>query len=173
VRELANLCAALAVQTGSSGRVTLSDFEAVWRRQHGDEAPPPRAGVPGRGHLGAWVLEQARAHDFNLIEAARRLRREERAGRPAPLTERSALSYYVTGEILRALAANGGDAGAAARSVAGDAASERRVAARVARLIDALRECRGDAAAARRHFTKLPAEYESALEQAIQRVARG
>jgi two-component system nitrogen regulation response regulator GlnG len=75
VRELTNLCAALAVQTRGNGRVTLADLEAVWRRQHGEEPAPWRAGAAAasRGRLGEWALEQARAQRFNLIEAARQL----------------------------------------------------------------------------------------------------
>jgi transcriptional regulator with GAF, ATPase, and Fis domain len=169
VRELANLCAALAVQTRGSGRVTCADVGAVWRRQHGAEPAPAQAHGAGRGHLGAWALEKARAHRFNLVEAARGLRREERAGRPVPLSERSALSYYVTGEILRALAASSGDPGAAARAVAGSEELVPRIAARVGRLIEALRACDGDMAAARRRFAKLPDEYDSALKTAIER----
>jgi transcriptional regulator with GAF, ATPase, and Fis domain len=176
VRELANLCAALAVQTRASGRVTLADLEAVWRRQHGDGPAPWRAAAAAagasRGRLGEWALEQARAQRFNLIEAARQLQRRKRAGQTVPITERSALSYYVAGEILRALAENGGDAAAAARRVAGGDELLARVTPRVVRLIEALRACRGDLAAARRRFAKLPAEYETVLERAIDGMAQ-
>ena len=175
VRELANLCAALAVETRGSGRVTLADLEAVWRRQHGAAEPVPwraSGAVAGRGRLGEWVLGQARAQRFNLVEVARRLRRSQRAGQTVPLIERSALSYYVAGEILRALAEGDGDAGAAARRVAGDEDLLGRVTPRVTRLIEALRACRGDLAAARRRFAKLPAEYEPMLERAIERIAQ-
>jgi transcriptional regulator with GAF, ATPase, and Fis domain len=176
VRELANLCAALAVQTGGCGRVTLADLEVVWRRQHGGEPVPWRAGAAateaGRGRLGEWVLEQARAQRFNLIEAARQLQRRKRAGQAVPVTERSALSYYVTGEILRALAESGGDAEAAALQVAGGEELRGRVASRVTRLLESLRACRGDLAAARRRFAKLPAGYEPMLERMIERTAQ-
>ena len=173
VRELANLCGALAVQTRGSGRVTLADFESVWRRQHGDEPAPWRAGAAAarRGRLGEWALDQARAHRFNLIEAARQLQRRKRAGQTVPITERSALSYYVAGEILRALAESDGDPEAAARRVAGGDELIARVTPRVARLIEALRACRGDLAAARRRFAKLPTEYAAVLERAIGRMA--
>jgi transcriptional regulator with AAA-type ATPase domain len=173
VRELANLCAALAVQTRGSGRVTLADLEAVWRRQHGEEPAPWRsdgAAAAGRGRLGEWVLQQVRAERFNLVETARRLLRCRRAGERVPLTERSALSYYVAGEILRALAESAGDAEAAARHVAGGAPLAH-VTPRVTRLIEALRACRGDLAAARRRFAKLPAEYETLLERAVLKAA--
>ena len=171
VRELANLCAALAVQTGGEGRVTIADLEAVWRRQHGGTPAPWSAGGAkgaARGRLGPWVLEQARAARFNLIEAARQLERRRRAGQAVPITERSALSYYVAGEILRALAESG-DPGEAARRVAGGDELLDRVTPRVARMIETLRACRGDRAAARRHFAKLPAEYADLLERAIER----
>ena len=166
VRELANTCAALAVHASPNGRVTLADLERVWRRQHGG-APPWReapAATP-RGRLGAWVLAQARAHRFNLIEAARRLQREKRAGRDVPISERSALTYYLTGEILEALVAERGDVEAAARAIASDDELVPRAAARVRRVVAALHD--GGVAAARRRFTKLPAGYERALDQAL------
>jgi transcriptional regulator with GAF, ATPase, and Fis domain len=166
VRELANLCAALDVQTRGRGRVALDDLEKVWRRQHGGEEPPWRTPGRSRGRLGEWVLEQARAHRFNLVEVARQLRRRQRAGQPTPLTERSAVSYYVTGEILRALAEAAGDADSAARAIAADEELLPRVAARVGKVVAALRSCRGDPLRARRRFGKLPSGYEEALERA-------
>ena len=171
VRELANLCAAVAVQTRGGGRVTIADLEAVWRRQHAGTPVPWRAGAAdaGRGRLGEWALEQARAARFNLIEAARQLQRRKRAGQAVPITERSALSYYVAGEILRALAESG-DPGEAARRVAGGDDLLDRVTPRVSRMIETLRACRGDRAATRRRFAKLPAEYVDLLERAIERV---
>ena len=175
VRELANLCAALAVQTRGGGRVTLADLDAVWRRQHGEEPAPWRAAgaaaAASRGRLGEWALQQVRAERFNLVETARRLQRCKRAGDRVPVTERSALSYYVAGEILRALTESGGDAGAAARQVAGSAQLLARVTPRVTRLIEALRACRGDVAIARRRFAKLPAEYGTLLERAVRQAA--
>jgi len=171
VRELANFCTALAVETGGRGVVTLEDLEAVWRRQHGEEPAPWHGGAADRGRLGEWVLEQARAQRFNLIEAARQIQRRKRAGQPAPLTERSALSYYVTGEILRALAESEFDAAAAARRVAGDEDLLARVTPRVTKVVEALRACRGNPAAARRRFAKLPAGYEPVLERTIELMA--
>jgi transcriptional regulator with GAF, ATPase, and Fis domain len=169
VREVGNFCAGLAVRATERGRVTLDDVAAVWHRQHPDEPAPWRDG-PGaapRGHLGEWVLAQARASRFNLIETARQLAKRKRAGQKIPLTERSALSYYVTGEVLRALAEHGGDANAATRAVAGDEDHEPRVAPRVAKVLEALRASRGDAARAKRSFGKLPAGYEAVLERAL------
>ena len=64
----------------------MDDLEQVWKRQHAG-APPPWSGAPraAQGQLGDWVLEQARAARFNLIEAARELGRRKRAGRRVPL----------------------------------------------------------------------------------------
>jgi hypothetical protein len=148
--------------------VGLEDLEQVWRRQYG-EAPPWAGGAaaPSRARLGIWALEQARASRFNLIEAARRLAKDKRAGRPVPIAERSALAYYVTGEILRALVDAGGDAAAAARSLAGDPDLEPRVASRVQRVVEALRASES-AASARRRFGKLPGEYAAAVERALE-----
>jgi len=167
VRELANICATLAVRSGDRGRVGLDDLEVVWRRQHPGEPVPWQGGTGApRGRLGDWVLERARESRFNLIEASRQLRRRKRAGQPAPLTERSALSYYVTGEILKALVDAGGDADAAARAIAGDEDLVPRVAARVSKIIDVLRAADGDRATMRRRFGKLPSGYETVLERA-------
>ncbi|HEY2955608.1 MAG TPA: sigma-54 dependent transcriptional regulator [Candidatus Eisenbacteria bacterium] len=171
VRELANFCTALAVETAGRGTVTLEDLEAVWRRQHGEEPAPWHGAAADRGRLGEWVLEQARAQRFNLIEAARQIQRRKRGGQPAPLSERSALSYYVTGEILRALAESECDTDAAARRVAGDEELLARVTPRVAKVVEALLACRGDAALARRRFAKLPAGYEPALERTMELLA--
>ena len=167
LRELSNLCAALTVRCREDGHVALEDLAHVWKRQHPGE-PAPWSGGSGEppGRLGSWVLEQARAARFNLIELARDLQRRKRAGRRVPLTERSALSYYVSGEILRALAEAGGDAEAAARAVAGDPALEARVLSRVHRVCELLRASSGGPETLRRRFGKLPAGYEDALESA-------
>ena len=167
VRELGNLCAGLAVRARATGHVTLDELEQVWRRQHHDEEPPwQSAPAVARGRLGDWVLEHARAARFNLIEVARLLKRRKRAGHIVPLTERSALSYYLTGEILCALAEAGGDTDAAARALAGDEDLIPRVEGRVRKIWDTLRTAEGDATALRRHFAKLPAGYEAPLRRA-------
>ncbi len=166
VRELANLCAALAVQALGTGHIVLDDLERVWRRQHGDaERPWHGAARAPRGHLGSWVLEHARGARFNLIEASRQLQRRKRAGQAPPITERSALTYYVTGEILRALVESNGDVEAAARSVAEDPELVARVAPRVRKVVEMLRAGRGDDQVCRR-FSKLPADYQDTLERA-------
>jgi transcriptional regulator with GAF, ATPase, and Fis domain len=174
VRELANLCAGIAVRARGIGHVTLEVLEQVWRRQHPGEEIPWRtgAGAPQRGRTGDWVLEHLRAARFNLVEAARLLQRRKRAGQPVPLAERSALSYYLTGEILSALVHCRGDAAAAARELAGDEDLAPRVVARVRKVCDALRGARGEPAALRRRFAKLPAGYEAALEGAAELVRR-
>jgi len=169
VRELANLCAAFTVRCQSSGHVTLEDLDAVWTRQHPGVEPPWR-GAP-RGQLGSWVLEQARAARFNLVEATRTLLRKKRAGQRVPITERSALAYYLTGEILKALAAADGDLEAAARSIAGDEDPEPRVLPRVKKVWEVLGRA-SDAAGLERSFGKLPAGYEDALARA-HALARG
>jgi transcriptional regulator with GAF, ATPase, and Fis domain len=167
VRELANLCAGLAVRARDDGRVTLEVLEHVWRRQHAGEEPPWRGNGPAvSGRIGDWVVEQARAARFNLIEAARLLQRRKRAGNSVPLAERSALAYYLTGEILEALVRSGGDAEAAARSLAGDEDLTHRIAPRVRKVQEVLHAARGDGATLRRRFAKLPAGYEAALERA-------
>jgi DNA-binding NtrC family response regulator len=167
VRELANLCAALAVRGRQDGAIGLDELAAVWRRQHPGETPP-WTGAPSvaRDHLGGWVLEQARAARFNLVEAARQLARRKQRGQAVPLTERSALTYYLTGEILRALAECEGDEAGAARQLAGDDDLAARIAARVRKVADVVREARGDARGLKRTFAKLPAGYEAALEDA-------
>jgi transcriptional regulator with GAF, ATPase, and Fis domain len=172
VRELGNLVAGLAVRARDRSRVELEDLDQVWRRQHPSEEPPWSAPpeVP-RGPLGPWVLEQARAARFNLIEAARLLQRRKRAGQTVALTERSALSYYLTGEILRALVERDGDAQAAARSLAGDEALEERVLARVRKVAAAVSSERG-LPAVKRRFGKLPADYAQVLERAHRILAR-
>ncbi len=174
VREVGNFCAALAVRATEPGRVTLEGVEAVWRRQHPHDPPPWRDGLPeaGRGSLGPWVLQQARASRFNLIETARRLSKQKRAGRNVPITERSALGYYVVGEILGALADAGGDPARATSAIAGDEELERRIAPRVAKVAEALRASGGDVDRARRRFGKLPAGYERALERALRAASR-
>ncbi len=172
IRELANLCAALCVRTRDDGHITLEDLDHVWRRQHPGERAPwsgePLTGKAG-GALGAWVLEQARGARFNLIEAARVLARRRRRGDEVPIAERSALGYYLTGEILRALAEHGGDASAAAAAIAGDEDLAPRVLARV-RKVRELVAGSADAAALARRLAKLPAGYEEALARAHQAV---
>jgi transcriptional regulator with GAF, ATPase, and Fis domain len=174
VRELGNLCAALCVRTRDDGRITLEDLDHVWRRQHaGERAPwsadPVRA--KDGGALGAWVLEQARSARFNLIEAARVLARRRRRGEEVPIAERSALSYYLTAEILRALAEHGGDASAAAATIAGDEELATRVLARVRKVRDAVAEAENADSLARR-LSKLPAGYEEVVERAFEAVRR-
>ena len=167
IRELANLAAALTVRTRNDGHIALDDLNLVWRRQHGGEDPPwlGRAEAP-RGQLGAWVLEQARASRFNLIEAARSLQRRKRQGQQVPLTERSALAYYLNGEILRALVEARGDAAVAARTLAGDEHLESRLLPRVRKISEMLAEARANGGSLKRQFAKLPADYDEVLEQA-------
>jgi hypothetical protein len=157
------------VRCQSSGHVTLEDLDQVWSRQHPGEQPPWQGAA--RGRLGAWALEQARAARFNLVEATRALKRRKRAGQPVPIAERSALSYYLTGEILKALVAAGGDVDAAAQAIAGEGDPGARVLPRVRKLWEALASAEG-AAALKRQFGKLPSDYEEALATAHQ-LARG
>jgi transcriptional regulator with GAF, ATPase, and Fis domain len=183
LRELGNVCAGLAVSAREDGHVEIEDLRRVWRRQHaGEPLPGEAAGARGDvdgntgaagAALGGWVLEQARRTRFNLIAAARDLQRRKRAGHATPLTERSALAYYLSGEILRAVIEAGGDEDAAARSLAADPELVPRVAQRVARACDALRAADGDAPSLRRAFGKLPAEYQPLLAEATRVVTRG
>ena len=80
-------------------------------------------------------------------------------------TERSALAYYLTGEILKALAAADGDLEVAARAIAGDEDPEPRVLPRVKKVWEVLARA-ADAAGLKRSFGKLPAGYEEALARA-------
>ncbi|MFI5371624.1 MAG: sigma 54-interacting transcriptional regulator [Candidatus Eisenbacteria bacterium] len=172
VRELGNLCAALCVRTRDDGRITLEDLDHVWRRQHaGERAPWSAEPVRAKdgGALGAWVLEQARAARFNLIEAARLLARRRRRGEEVPIAERSALGYYLTAEILRALAEHGGDASAAAAAIAGDEDLAARVLPRVRKVRDAVASA-ADADALAKRLAKLPAGYDEVLERAFEAV---
>jgi transcriptional regulator with GAF, ATPase, and Fis domain len=170
VRELANLCAGLGVRARDDGRIGIEVLDQVWRRQHPGEEPPWRETArPARDQMGEWVLEQARAARFNLIDAARALKRRKRAGQLVPLHERSALSYYLTGEILRALAACGGDPEAAARHIAGDEELVERVRGRVRKVFEALRADNGSPG---KSFSKLPAGYEDALQRASRLASR-
>jgi hypothetical protein len=84
------------------------------------------------------------------------------------MAERTALSYRLAGEILRALAEAGGDAARAARAIAGDDELLPRARARVDRVTRALRAA-SDLRAARRAFAKLPEEYDEALARAFER----
>src|SRR5262249_41801330 len=127
--------------------------------------------VETRGRVGAWVLEQSRAARFNLIAAARELQRRRRGGHPPPVAERSALAYYLTGEVLPAVSEAGGDQGAAARSVAREPDLVPRVTPRVRRVCEALRAADGDAGSLKRAFGKLPAEYLPLLEPLSRRMA--
>jgi hypothetical protein len=111
------------------------------------------------------VLEQARLARFNLVELARLLQRQKRAGQRVPVAERSALSYYLTGEILRALGASRGDREQAVRALAREDDLCVRVRSRVQKTAEALASS-GSLEAARRRFTKLPGGYEQALEEA-------
>jgi transcriptional regulator with GAF, ATPase, and Fis domain len=166
IRELTNLCAALTVRARQDGHITRDDLDHVWRRQHAGEDPPwSGASRAPRGRLGDWVLVQARAARFNLIEAARLLQRRKRSGQGVPLTERSALSYYLVGEILRGLVESEGEPEAAARSVAGNEELVARVAPRVKKVCDALRAARTEAEL-KRSFAKLPSGYEDILQRA-------
>ena len=172
VRELSNLCAALGVRSRGT-EITLDDLGHVWRRQHPGEEPPWHgAAPPSRGRLGDWVLEQARASRFNLVEASRLLQRRSRAGHSVPLTERSALAYYLTGEILRAFVTAKGDVDAAARAVAGEDDLVPRVATRIMKVREGILAARGDREALRGRFAKLPSDYSGVLEQASRLVRR-
>ena len=182
VRELANLCAGLTVRARDGGHIAMQHVEHVWRRQHGGEEPPwntaegatvaPREHVApqGRDRLGAWVLEQARAARFNLLEASRLLQRRKRAGQAVPLSERSTLTHYLTGEIVRALADARGDVAAAALALAADDELPPRLLPRVRKVLDTLREARarraGTGAGTRALLGKLPDEYRGDLERA-------
>ncbi|MBI1796033.1 MAG: sigma-54-dependent Fis family transcriptional regulator [Candidatus Eisenbacteria bacterium] len=173
IRELTNLCAALSVRARQDGHITREDLDHVWRRQHGGEDPPwSGASRAPRGRLGEWVLAQARAARFNLIEAARVLQRRKRSGQAVPLTERSALSYYLVGEVLRALVESEGDAEAAAREVAGSEDLTPKVLSRVHKVIEVLRATRGEENL-KHCFGKLPAGYEDILQRAQRAVMRG
>ena len=108
------------------------------------------------------MLERRAA--LNLLDAAGGARCVPAAA--SRWRNRSALSYYLTGEILRALVACGGDLDAACRSLAVDDPPPQLVA-RARRVVEALRESGGDAAKARRRFGKLPPEYDEALERAV------
>jgi DNA-binding NtrC family response regulator len=172
VRELTNLCAALSVRAREDGHITRDDLDHVWRRQHGGH-DPPWSGVSSmaRGRLGDWVVVQARTARFNLIEAARLLQRRKRSGQSVPLTERSALSYYLVGEILRALVEAEGDERTATRTIAGSDELIDRIAPRVGKICEALRAVRG--VELKRTFNKLPAGYEDILMRAQRAVVRG
>jgi transcriptional regulator with GAF, ATPase, and Fis domain len=173
VRELANLAAALAVSARTDERITAEHLGRVWARQHPGQAPPWEGAPSAARHdLGAWTLQQARISRFNLVEAERRLRREQKrtgSRNAVPLAERSALAYYLQGEMLRALASHEGNVQAAAREIAGDEDLMPRVSARMAKLVEELRACgaggNGDDAL-RRRFAKLPRGYMEALVEA-------
>jgi transcriptional regulator with GAF, ATPase, and Fis domain len=170
VRELVNLCAALVVHARATGVVTPAALAHVWKRQYvGKDAPGTAGERPARERLGGWVLEQARQKRFNLVELARLLARQKRAGQRVPVAERSALTYYLTGEILRALATAGGDMDRAAFALAGEDDLRPRAAGRVRKVAEAL-AASATAEAARARFGKLPAGYEQALEEAWRRV---
>ncbi len=170
IRELTNLCAALTVRAREDGHITREDLDHVWRRQHGGEDPPwSGSSRAPRGRLGDWVLEQARAAQFNLIQAERSLQRRKRSGQGVPLTERSALTYYLGGEILRALVESEGDSEAAARSVAGSEELVPRVLPRVLKICEVLRRPGGETSL-KQSFAKLPAGYEDILMRAYRMV---
>jgi DNA-binding NtrC family response regulator len=172
LRELSNLCAALTARARGGGHITLEHLEQVWRRQRGGEPPWRDEAHAASGHLGAWVLGQLRATRFNLIAAERELRRKRKGGRATPLGERSALAYYLNGEILRALVEADGDRKAAARALAGDAELAERVAPRVDKVCEVLRAAGANRARLEKTFAKLPAEYTGLLEPAARCVAR-
>ena len=172
IRELTNLCAALTVRARQDGHITREDLDQVWRRQHAGEDPPwSGTSRAPRGRLGEWVLVQVRAARFNLIEAARLLQRRKRSGQAVPLTERSALSYYMIGETLRLLVEAEGDTAAAARAVAGCEELLPRVLPRVQKVADALRAAHAEDEL-KHIFVKLPAGYEEILQRAHRLVAR-
>jgi len=172
IRELVNLCTALVVHARGTGVVTPADLAHVWKRQYvGREAPWSGGGTPARERLGEWVLDQARQTRFNLVELTRLLQRQKRAGQRVPVAERSALSYYLTGEILKALAAAAGEPEAAARELAREEDLLARMRGRVQKTVEALAAC-DSLDDARQRFVKVPAGYETALEQAW-RGARG
>jgi hypothetical protein len=81
------------------------------------------------------------------------------------VAERSALSYYLTGEILRALAESGGDTNAAIHALAREEELRVKVRARVRKVAESLTSS-DSIEDARGHFTKIPAGYESSLEEA-------
>jgi transcriptional regulator with GAF, ATPase, and Fis domain len=166
VRELVNLCSALVVHARGTGVITPADLAHVWKRQYvGREAPWTDGAPAARGDLGDWVLEQARQTKFNLVELSRLLQRQKRAGQRVPVAERSALSYYLTGEILRALAESGGDTNAAIHALAREEELRVKVRARVRKVAESLTSS-DSIEDARGHFTKIPAGYESSLEEA-------
>jgi transcriptional regulator with GAF, ATPase, and Fis domain len=166
VRELANFCASLAVRSRERSEITLEDLDHVWRRQHREDPPWRLGSGSSRGRVGEWVLDHLRASRFNLVEAARVLKRRIRSGQRVPVSERSALAYYLTGEILRALVEHDGDQLAAAEAVAGDPEMAGRVRGRVAKVCEALHAARGRYEALAGRFAKLPAGYEETLERA-------
>jgi transcriptional regulator with GAF, ATPase, and Fis domain len=167
IRELVNLCAALVVHSRGTGHVTMGGLAHVWKRQHVGQAVPWNEGaLPARDQIGEWVIQQARATRFNLVELSRLLQRQKRAGQSVPVAERSALSYYLTGEILRVLAEQDGDAEATARVIGHDEDLTAKVRSRVLKVAETLAQVAGDDEALRRKFGKLPAGYEEALSAA-------
>ena len=99
------------------------------------------------------------------------LQRRKRSGQAVPLTERSALSYYMVGETLRLLVESEGDTEAAARAVAGSDDLMPRVLPRVKKVVEVLQGARAEDDL-KRIFGKLPAGYEEILQRAHRMVTK-
>jgi DNA-binding NtrC family response regulator len=147
------------------------------------ESPPGafdaevQAAAPLVPDVGAWVVEQLRAHRFNLRAAARRLLDLRREGVPreaVPVHDRGALDYYLCGEIARRLVQHDFDLEAAALEIAGGrrllARVQRRVAAFLVPLATVSSGAPGEMPAA---WVRVPEEYEPDLAALVAAVRAG
>src|SRR5439155_3934845 len=84
--------------------------EVAWPAWSPGEGAMRTSPAPFGEDVGAWVLEQLRAHRFNLLAAARHLQALRRLGAPrqsVPVFDRGALDYYLCGEFYHRLVASG------------------------------------------------------------------
>ncbi|MFQ5599907.1 MAG: sigma 54-interacting transcriptional regulator [Candidatus Krumholzibacteriia bacterium] len=131
--------------------------------------------------VGAWVLEQVRAHRFNLLAAAKHLQALRRNGasrQVVPVFDRGALDYYLCGEFFRRLVEHGFDVEGVVGELAGSAALVPRVRRKVRaflRPLSALDARRPDAARVllRESYRRIPERYHVDLQQALEALQAG
>jgi transcriptional regulator with GAF, ATPase, and Fis domain len=190
VRELQNIVSALLIEARGAAEIRDRHVVAVFSRHglHEPLAPETPGGAEGDGKsghsVGAWVLDQLRLYHFNLALAERMLASRRRdAGNPrtVPVCSRSALTYYLQGECLRALAVDRGNVDAALLRLAGEPALVPRVRGKAARIMRSAHQAIDGGGstptqrmiALRKAFAKVPPEYQPDLLHFCGESARG
>jgi DNA-binding NtrC family response regulator len=190
VRELQNIVRTLLIEARRSPVISDAHVVAVFSRHRvGDQtAVLEPAAMPATDDTGTWILGELRRCHFNLAMAERLLKSRKRVSLNAGslrVASRSGLSYYLQGEGLRALIAEGWSVDRAAERLAGPGGDAPllvpRVRGKLGRFLkSSVATLKGGGAtpakrreALRRALAKLPDCYESDLDSLAREFERG